>query len=54
MMNRRRLGGRLLRLAPLAGLPALTACRLGGDTAAPAVSPVAPTPTPRPLPHRVG
>ena len=50
MMNRRRLGGRLLRLAPLAGLPGLAACQLGGDTAAPAVSPVAPTPTPRPLP----
>lgn len=50
MMNRRRLGGRLLRLAPLAGLTALTACQLGGDTAAPAVSPVVPTPTPRPLP----
>ena len=50
MMNRRRLGGRLLRLAPLAGLPALAACRLGGDTTAPAVSPVAPTPTPRALP----
>ncbi len=50
MMNRRRLGSRLLRLAPLAGLTALTACQLGGDTAAPAVSPVVPTPTPRPLP----
>ena len=50
MMNRRRLGSRLLRLAPLAGMSALTACRLGGDTTAPAVSPVAPTPTPRPLP----
>ncbi len=51
MMNRRRLGGRLLRLAPLASLTALTACQLGsaGDTA-PAVSPIAPTPTPRPLP----
>ena len=28
MMNRRRLGGRLIRLAPLAGLTALTACQL--------------------------
>ncbi len=50
MMNRRRLGGGLLRLAPLAGLSALAACQLGGDTAAPKASPVAPTPTPRPLP----
>ena len=54
MMNRRRLGGRLLRLAPLAGLTALTACQFGsaGDTAAPApaASPVGSTPTPLPLP----
>ena len=52
MMNRRRLGGRLLRLAPLAGLTTLTACQLGsaGDTVAPAASPVGSTPTPRPLP----
>ena len=54
MMNRRRLGGRLLRLAPLAGLTALTACQFGsaGDTTAPApaASPVGSTPTPLPLP----
>ena len=54
MMNRRRLGGRLIRLAPLAGLTALTACQFGGagDTTAPApvASSAGSTPTPVRLP----
>ncbi len=53
-MNRRRLGGRLIRVVSLVGLTALTACQLGsaGDTAAPApvASPAGSTPTPVPLP----
>ena len=54
MMNRRRLGDRLVRLVSLAGLTALTACQLGGagDTAAPAPAarPGGSTPTSAPLP----